>query len=104
METWNVFHGSDLLIGLIGAAGFLSVFAVLFSASSNVNKREINLQERMRQAISDMEPEERVLLDPMTADFDHPITEDEVINNLIFVSDELNKKTDDDASYDTSSK
>ena len=47
METWNLFTGNDILLGLIGAAGFLSVIAVLSTASSNVSKREV----KRRQAI-----------------------------------------------------
>jgi hypothetical protein len=47
METWNLFTGSDILLGLIGAAGLLSVIVVLSTASSNVSKREV----KRRQAI-----------------------------------------------------
>lgn len=40
METWNLFNGNDIIIGLLGAAGLLSMFVVIFTASSRVDKRE----------------------------------------------------------------
>lgn len=39
-ETWNVFAGTDIFLGLLGAAGFLSMIVVIFSASSRVDTRE----------------------------------------------------------------
>ena len=54
METWNTFAGSDLLLGLVGAAGFLSVIVVIFSASSRVDKREQVLRKaREAKALAD---------------------------------------------------
>ena len=102
METWNLFQGNDILLGVIGGLGFISVFAVLFSASSRVNNREVEIQERIRKAISDMEPEDRVLVDPITGEFDHIETDD--INNMVMMSSEQNKMTDDAAGFDTYSK
>ena len=39
-ETWNVFAGSDIFLGLLGAAGFLSMILVISTAGTKVNKRE----------------------------------------------------------------
>ena len=40
IETWNVFAGSDILLGLLGAVGFLSMVVVIVTASGRVDKRE----------------------------------------------------------------
>ena len=39
-ETWNVFTGSDIFLGLLGAVGFLSMIVVIVTASGRVDKRE----------------------------------------------------------------
>ena len=45
METWSNFTASDLGVALIGVAGLVSVWVVLSTAFSNVNKRELNLKK-----------------------------------------------------------
>ena len=40
IETWNVFAGSDILLGLLGATGFLAMIVVIVTASGRVDKRE----------------------------------------------------------------
>ena len=40
METWNLFYGNDILLGVLGALGFVSMVTVIFTASSRVDKRE----------------------------------------------------------------
>ena len=52
METWNTFGGNDLFLGLLGAAGFLSMIVVVFTASTRVDKREQELR-KARQAKSE---------------------------------------------------
>jgi len=44
METWSLFTGNDILIGLIGAVGLISVVIVMGSASGKVNRREVGLR------------------------------------------------------------
>ncbi len=44
MQTWNLFTGNDILIGLIGAVGLISAVIVLSSASGKVNRREVGLR------------------------------------------------------------
>ena len=39
-DTWNVFTSADLFLGLLGAVGFMSVVAVIATASGCVDKRE----------------------------------------------------------------
>ena len=39
-DTWNVFTSADLFLGLLGAVGFMSVVAVIATASGRVDKRE----------------------------------------------------------------
>ena len=39
-ETWNLFNGNDIIFGLLGALGFVSMVVVIFTASSRVDKRE----------------------------------------------------------------
>jgi len=39
-ETWNVFTGTDLFLGLLGAVGFLSMIVVITTATGRVDKRE----------------------------------------------------------------
>jgi hypothetical protein len=48
METWNIFYGNDVVIGLLGALGLLSMVVVIASASSKVGKREVVLREARR--------------------------------------------------------
>jgi hypothetical protein len=57
METWNIFYGNDVVIGLLGALGFISMLVVISSASSKVDKRERVLREASR-ALSDAETQE----------------------------------------------
>ena len=40
IETWNVFSYGDILLGLVGAVGFLGVISTIVIASGNVDKRE----------------------------------------------------------------
>jgi len=61
MDTWSVFSGSDLFLGLLGAAGFLSMIVVVATASSRVGKREIVLSQARK--LQNLEPEEQVLPD-----------------------------------------
>ena len=51
METWNAFYGNEVFIGLLGAAGLLSMIAVVFTASSNVDKREQELRVKRELAL-----------------------------------------------------
>ena len=63
-DTWSVFSGSDLFLGLLGAAGLLSMIVVVATASQRVGKREVVLSQARR--LQNLEPEEQVLedLDP----------------------------------------
>ena len=53
-ETLNVFTGSDIAIGLLGAIGFLSMIVVIVTASGRVDKRE-----KILRAASQAKKEER---------------------------------------------
>ena len=44
-ETWNVFAGSDIALGLLAALGFFAVVSTVFSASANVDRRERVLKQ-----------------------------------------------------------
>ena len=59
METWNIFYGNDVVIGLLGALGFISMLVVISSASTKVDKRERVLREASR-ALSDMKAQEEI--------------------------------------------
>ena len=52
MATWNLFAGNDIFLGLLGAAGFLLMIVVVFTASTRVDKREQELR-KARQAKSE---------------------------------------------------
>jgi hypothetical protein len=39
-ETWNVFAGSDIALGLLATLGFFAVVSTVFRASSKVDQRE----------------------------------------------------------------
>ena len=39
-ETWNVFSGTDIFLGLLGAVGFLSMIVVIATAGKKVKTRE----------------------------------------------------------------
>ena len=39
-ETWNVFSATDIILGLLGAAGFLSMIVVIATAGKKVDTRE----------------------------------------------------------------
>jgi len=39
-ETWNVFSATDIILGLLGAVGFMSVVVVIATAGKKVNTRE----------------------------------------------------------------
>jgi hypothetical protein len=43
-ETWNVFSATDIILGLLGAIGFLSVIVVIATAGKKVNTREQTLR------------------------------------------------------------
>ena len=66
-ETWNVFTGTDIFLGLLGAIGFLSMIVVIVTASGRVDKREKALKVHKLQ---NLEPEESVL-EP--SEFDFPL-------------------------------
>ena len=59
METWNIFYGNDVVIGLLGALGFISMLVVISSASTKVDKRERVLREASR-ALSDAKAQEEI--------------------------------------------
>ena len=44
-ETWNVFAGSDIALGLLAALGFFAVVSTVFRASANVDRRERVLKQ-----------------------------------------------------------
>lgn len=44
MDTWSVFSGSDIALALLGASGFFAMVAVIGTASSRVNQRELSLK------------------------------------------------------------
>ncbi len=48
METWNIFYGNDLVIGLLGTLGLLSGVAVVYKASANTTKRELVLKAKTK--------------------------------------------------------
>jgi len=58
METWNIFYGNDVVIGLLGALGFISMLVVIFSASAKVDKHERVLREANRALTNDEAQEE----------------------------------------------
>jgi len=59
METWNLFTGNDIFLGLLGAAGFLSMIAVIFTGSQRMNKREeLIRQARLQKQIESLEETE----------------------------------------------
>lgn len=60
-ETWNVFTGTDLFLGLLGAVGFLSMIVVIVTATGRVDKREKVLASARN--LQNLEPEESVLHD-----------------------------------------
>lgn len=60
-ETWNVFTGTDLFLGLLGAVGFLSMIVVIVTATGRVDKREKVLASARK--LQNLEPEESVLHD-----------------------------------------
>ena len=51
METWNIFYGNDLVIGLLGTLGLVSVIAVVYKASSNTTKRELAIKAKAKAKI-----------------------------------------------------
>ena len=57
-ETWNVFAGSDIFLALLGAAGFLSMIVVVFTASSRVDKREQVLRKAREARAAEILAEE----------------------------------------------
>ncbi len=48
METWNVFYGNDLVIGLLGTLGLLSVAVVVYKATTNTTKRELAIKAKAK--------------------------------------------------------
>lgn len=60
-ETWNLFSQSDIIIAVLGALGLVSVIIVLATASSNVNKREVDIRKaidaRQKMEAEEAEPE-----------------------------------------------
>lgn len=58
-DTWSVFTTTDLLTGLLGAVGFLSMIVVIATATSRVDKRENDLRiARVLQAQSQVQEQE----------------------------------------------
>ena len=51
-ETWNLFTGTDLFLGLLGAVGFLSMIVVIATATGRVDKRE-----KVLRAVADTKEE-----------------------------------------------
>jgi len=45
IDTWNIFAGSDILLGVLAALGFFAVVSTVFRASANVDKRERVLKQ-----------------------------------------------------------
>ena len=45
IDTWNVFAGSDILLGVLAALGFFAVVSTVFRASANVDMRERVLKQ-----------------------------------------------------------
>ena len=45
-ETWSLFAGNDLLVGIIGFVGVSSAVFVLMSATTKVDTRERSLRSR----------------------------------------------------------
>ena len=43
-ETWSLFSGNDLLVGIIGFVGVTSATFVLMTAFNNVDRRERSLR------------------------------------------------------------
>ena len=60
-ETWNVFTGTDIFLGTLGAIGFLSMVVVIVTASGRVDKREKTL--KVASKLQNLEPEENVMSD-----------------------------------------
>ena len=65
METWNLFTGNDIILGLIGAVGFLSAIIVLGTASGKVNRREVGLRTYLDMKAEE-EAEREALNNPET--------------------------------------
>jgi hypothetical protein len=61
IETWNLFAGTDIALGLLGAIGFLSMIVVIVTATGRVDKREKVLATARR--LQTLEPEDSVLPD-----------------------------------------
>ena len=58
-DTWSVFTPADLLLGLLGAVGFMAVVVVIATAGKRVDNREKVLSTARR--LQNLEPEENVL-------------------------------------------
>ena len=43
-QTWSVFDGTDIVLAIFGLIGFVSVVAVMVSASRSTGKREVALK------------------------------------------------------------
>ena len=65
METWNLFTGNDIILGLIGAVGFVSAIIVLSTASGRVNRREVGLRTYLDMKAAE-EAEKEALNNPET--------------------------------------
>jgi hypothetical protein len=61
VTTWNQFGTSEVLLACLGMVGFLSVVAVVVTASGRVNKREMLIRSGRR--LQNLEPEESVFDD-----------------------------------------
>ena len=61
MSTWNQFGTNEVILACLGMVGFLSVIAVIVTASGKMNNREMSIKSNRR--LQNLEPEERVFDD-----------------------------------------
>jgi hypothetical protein len=60
-ETWNMFSATDIILGLLGAIGFLSVIVVIATAGKKVDTREQALRMAVQaKAAAEVVSEEEV--------------------------------------------
>lgn len=57
-ETWNIFTQSDIALAIIGALGLASVIIVMSTASSKVNKREVDIRSAINAKIAELEQDD----------------------------------------------
>ena len=59
-ETWNVFSATDILLGLLGAIGFMAVVVVIATAGKKVDNREQVLRVAAKAKAAAEEREESI--------------------------------------------